>query len=197
MPEHSSVPLSFRIMPSRLPGRDRSDWINENRQARDAFDNDTLFYDVFRAAIPSKIVAVGPPLQRAFRKFVKEAVFRLDGQPADVTETSQSRRSCTLEITSDVHAPNLLEIEHPSVSFSQAISPSMLDRYKGDRTLFTLSQNNELDWIQDWARFHFPQIWYETSDFSRKMFRMRAAGAPKTLIPSTLVGGGSGRYSRR
>ena len=93
MPEHSSVPLSFRIMPSRLPGRDRSDWINENRQARDAFDNDTLFYDVFRAAIPSKIVAVGPPLQRAFRKFVKEAVFDWMGSlPMSLKPVSRAAR---------------------------------------------------------------------------------------------------------
>lgn len=154
MTEQTPVSLSFRIMPSRLPERERAKWINENSQVKATFDTNTLFYDVFRSDSPSKIIAVGPPLQRPFRKFIKESVFRLDGQPADIIETSQSRRACTLEISSSVLKPRLLEIEHPSVSFSQAISPSLLYRYKGSRALFTLSHNNELEWIQDWARFH-------------------------------------------
>jgi len=155
MHEQSPAPLSFCVLPSRIPGREHPEWIDhDDQEARNFFDSNTLFYDVFRASKPGSVFAVGPALQRPFRTFIKQAKFRLDGAPAQVTEVSQSRRSSTLEFTSSVAAPAILEVEHPSASFIQAIVPSMIDKYAGTRALFTLSHNNELDWIRDWARLH-------------------------------------------
>lgn len=125
-----------------------------DRAGRQAVDDDTLFYDVFQSANPGTVLAVGPPLKRNFREFVKQARLSLDGSEASVREISQSRRASVLEISAPVANPRTLSITHPKLSLTSAISPSGLARYAGLDTMFTLSRNNTLDWIGDWARFH-------------------------------------------
>jgi hypothetical protein len=142
-------------MPSRflrrdLPGGYRM-WADA---AKEAVDSDTLFYDVFQSDEPGKIYAVGPPLKRRFRGFLKAADLSIDGTPATMREISASRRACIIEITANVTAAATLEITHPKMSFNIAISRSHVANYAGLNTLFTLSRNNTLDWVRDWARHH-------------------------------------------
>ncbi|SEK80618.1 hypothetical protein SAMN05421666_0003 [Roseovarius nanhaiticus] len=149
------TPLSFCVMPSRVLRRDVPggfrDW---SAEAQAAFDSETLFYDAFEGAEPGTVYAVGPPLKRRFRIFVKQAEFLVDGQPAQMREISQSQRASILEITSNVAAPTQLSIRHPDLSLDMAVSPSQIGRYQGLKTLFTLSRNNDLAWVRDWARHH-------------------------------------------
>ena len=149
------TPLSFCVMPSRFVRRDEPHGFSEwDDTARSAFDDDTLFYDVFQSGAPGRIYAVGPPLKRAFRTFLKQSQFSLNGVPATYREISQSRRACMLEITADVADPAILSIINPHLSLNIAIGSSHLDRYFGRRTMFTLSRNNDLKWVRDWAQFH-------------------------------------------
>lgn len=149
------TPLSFCVLPSRMPMRDTpggyGDW---DQAAQQAFDANTLFHDVFAAPEPGRIYAVGPPLKRAFRTLLKSADLRIDGIPATMNEISQSQRACVLEITAPVDTAHVLEISHPTMATRIAISPSALAQYKGARAMFTLSRNNTLDWVRDWARYH-------------------------------------------
>lgn len=147
-------PLSYCIMPSHLEGRDIPSWAMDDAALKQSIDTRTLFYDVFLGEQPNTVVAVGPPLKRQMRNFIKEATLTLDDEPATMTEVSQTRRSSTLEITSAALNPSQLVVVHPSLSFIQAVGASLLDDYTDKRALFTLSQDNDLNWIRDWARFH-------------------------------------------
>jgi len=146
--------VSYCILPSHLHGRDIPAWAMEDADVEAQIDTHTLFYDVFAGENANTVVAVGPPLKRPMRRFIKQAEIALDGVPAIVTEVSQTRRSCTLEITSAVENPTQLVINHPTLSFRQCVGPSLRNDYAGKQTLFTLSQDNDLQWIHDWARFH-------------------------------------------
>ncbi len=149
------TPLSFCVVPSRFLRRDLPFGYDAwDDGAKAAFDNDTLFYDVFQSGTPGIIYAVGPPLKRHFRGFLKTAQLSLDGTPATMREISQSRRASIIEITTEAQNPATLSIIHPQMSFNVAVSPSHLERYEGLNTLFTLSRNNTLDWVRDWARHH-------------------------------------------
>lgn len=147
-------PVSYCILPSHLKGRDIPAWAMEDADLRQRIDTHTLFYDVFVGEQPDTVVAVGPPLKQAMRRFLKQSEITLDGAPVTMTEVSQTRRSSTVELKSKVPTPRQLVIDHPTLSFRQAVGPSLLDDYAGKQTLFTLSQNNDLNWIRDWARFH-------------------------------------------
>lgn len=157
------TPLSFCVMPSRFLRRDLPGGFAEwDEAAKSAFDDDTLFYDVFQSGSPGTVYAVGPPLKRTFRRFLKQAQMTLDGTPATMREISQSRRASMIEISAPVTDPRALNITHPQLSFNVAISPSHLSRYAGTKAMFTLTRNNTLDWIRDWARFHVETQGVET-----------------------------------
>ncbi|WP_113912104.1 hypothetical protein [Roseovarius dicentrarchi] len=149
------TPLSPCVLPSRFASRDApaglAGW---DAPAQTAFDANTLFYDVFQTAAPGMIHAVGPPLKKTLRTFIKQADLRINGAEATLRETSQTKRACSLEISADVHDAHTLTILHPKLSVNISISPSALPRYAGLDTMFTLSRNNTLDWVRDWARYH-------------------------------------------
>ncbi|MCZ4353351.1 hypothetical protein O4H61_12555 [Roseovarius aestuarii] len=149
------TPLSFCVMPSRSVRREKpGGYDNWDNKPRSAFDDNTLFYDVFQSAVPGTVYAVGPPVKRSFRRFLKSAQITLDGTAATMNEISQSRRASLIEITAPVEDPRVLGITHPQICFNVAIGPSQLQRYAGLRAMFTLTRNNTLDWVRDWARFH-------------------------------------------
>ncbi|MCQ0090958.1 hypothetical protein [Roseovarius sp. M141] len=149
------TPLSFCVMPSRFAVRDAPFGIEGwDAAAKNAFDDNTLFHDVFQSADPGVVYAVGPPLKRTLRTFIKNAQLQIDGMPATMREISQSKRACLIEISADTPHAHTLTIRHPQLSVNIAISPSALPRYAGLNTMFTLSRNNTLDWVRDWARYH-------------------------------------------
>ncbi|PHS19404.1 MAG: hypothetical protein COA78_00835 [Blastopirellula sp.] len=151
----SITPLSFSVLPSRFHRRDAphgfSDW---DEKTRELVDDNTLFYDVFRTSEPGRVIAVGPPLKGTLRRFIKDSILSINGVPASVLEISQSRRASILELKAEVQEAVVVTISHPQVSFNIAVNSSMLSKYAGRKSMFTLSRNNDLKWIKDWARFH-------------------------------------------
>ncbi len=47
-----------------------------------------------------------------------------------------------------------LEIDGPLGRYRVEVSPPRFDAFEGERVVLTLSKNNELVWLQDWARFY-------------------------------------------
>jgi hypothetical protein len=47
-----------------------------------------------------------------------------------------------------------VRMEVAGQSFELAVQPNSSDALAGKRVLFTMSQNNDLSWIRDWARWH-------------------------------------------
>lgn len=122
------------------------------------FDRDTLFFDVFRVG-DSEIVCLGPQLDgitpEDFR--VNFAGVGYDGaidvryEPPRMHQQPVGRFILT--------APGIERVERLRVEIGNrhvivAPQPAVSDWLAGERVLMTLSKDNNLQWIEDWASFH-------------------------------------------
>jgi len=120
------------------------------------FDSKTLFYDVFyyRDGLTKKVIAIGPTLRKTLRRFLKSAEITIDGLPVRMVETSPTKRFSQLEFEVTTIAPKVLSIRHELFSTDIPINGSSLRDFAGTRAITTLSKNNRLKWIEDWAKHH-------------------------------------------
>ncbi|MDG1531479.1 MAG: hypothetical protein P8Q99_09010 [Paracoccaceae bacterium] len=120
------------------------------------YDSKTLFYDVFyyRDGPLKKVIAIGPTLRKTLRVFLKSAEITIDGLPVQMIETSPNKRFCQLEFEVPTTTPRVLSIRHEQFNADIPINLPSLRDFAGTRAITTLSKNNRLNWIEDWARHH-------------------------------------------
>ncbi len=116
------------------------------------FDATTLFFDSFRCE-DGRMVLLGPPLFNMAPAF---AAMELVALP--------SRTRCTFEIRHlDRHmqiwpaAPRgteALRFAGAFGAFEVAVAPALTSPFRGRRVIFTLSKDNEIEWVRDWVRFN-------------------------------------------
>jgi hypothetical protein len=123
------------------------------------FDFETLFYDVFRSSDSRQVICLGPPLLNC-EPALSTAMFRGPaGQGAVQWEyrppRSQHQPTCRFRLT----GPGLAEadrivLEMAGRELDIPIRPSGHSRFAGRRVITTLSKDNPLAWIRDWAAFN-------------------------------------------
>lgn len=125
----------------------------------DVFDYDTLFYDVFRMGDGERVVCLGPPLLNCAESLAG-AIFRLPGAPSPLAHEYRPPRtmlqpSCQFRLSGPglAQAPCVI-MELSGRSLEIPVSPSGRSRFHGRRVVTTLSKNNPLAWIGDWAKFN-------------------------------------------
>lgn len=123
------------------------------------FDYDTLFYDVFRTAAADEIICLGPPLLNC-EPALAEAIFRApDAREALRWRYRPPRThfqpSCRLHLRSPtlVSVPSLV-LEIAGRRLEIPVRPSGQLRFAGRRVITTMSKDNPLPWIRDWAAFN-------------------------------------------
>jgi hypothetical protein len=123
------------------------------------FDFDTLFYDVFRSRDPRQVICLGPPLLNceaalstaSFRASESDGAVRWEYRPP----TSQFQPSCQFRLSGPgIDAADRLVLEIGGREVEIPIRPSGHSRFAGRRVITTLSKDNPLDWIRDWAAFN-------------------------------------------
>lgn len=114
----------------------------------DRYDGSTLFYDVF--ASEGRTVAVGPPLLDLAGP-LRSAEVTVGGRPAPVRSTGLDR----------AHRSTFGRAVGPSLELtlggrrrSVPVGPDLTGLFAGRRALMTLSLDNELTWVRDWAWYH-------------------------------------------
>jgi hypothetical protein len=118
-----------------------------------SYETDVLFYDVFRDAHGDKVILIGPgpidlaPLYRSMKAVA---------QPSGKSVRIKDHHSVKVQLYS---AAVPKDTTHLDISFAGtvqriAIAPNHSEFFAGQNLLFTLSKNNDLQWIADWARFH-------------------------------------------
>ncbi|MEM8594679.1 MAG: hypothetical protein AAGF06_07705, partial [Pseudomonadota bacterium] len=117
----------------------------------DEFDDDTLFFECFRRA-DGKVALLGPPLFN-LAEGVKNAVLSdSSGSTAYPFIVRQLDRHS--QIIADVPKTESVLLFTLGQSKTQIpIQPCETELFSGCRVLFTLSKNNDLDWIKDWIKF--------------------------------------------
>ncbi|GAC1549602.1 MAG: hypothetical protein NVS2B5_04840 [Beijerinckiaceae bacterium] len=117
------------------------------------FDATTLFFDAFGFPGSNRIVLLGPPL---FNLAPAVAAMRVTALPSGIP--------CVFEVRHlDRHMQMWLEAPAGThrMSFSGAlgafeveVAAPALSPFRDRRVIFTLSKDNEIDWIRDWIRFN-------------------------------------------
>lgn len=116
----------------------------------DQFDWDTLFYDVYR--VGRHVVFQGPPLLN-LRAEIEQGDWlasRLKGffPRAKRIERNRGSEYWVRE------GGDAIVLDSPLGHHDIRVQPNLSDRFAGRRVLHTLSRNNDIAWIVDWARFY-------------------------------------------
>jgi hypothetical protein len=123
------------------------------------FDFDTLFYDVFRGRDPHEVICLGPPLLNC-EAALSTAIFRASGADGAVRceyrpPRSAFQPSCQFRLSGPgIDAADRIVMEIAGSEVEIPIRPSGISRFAGRRVITTLSKDNPLDWIGDWAAFN-------------------------------------------
>ncbi|MGX9357292.1 hypothetical protein ACS3SW_19590 [Roseobacteraceae bacterium S113] len=116
----------------------------------DALDRETLWYDAIWDA--GRLYLVCPPL-RGLRKHIRRARFRGDGAPLSFKRVRRYKRHDVVELKAET-CPRQLTVYLGDWRGESAVNAADHARFSGKNTLFYVSQNNDLHWIVDHARFH-------------------------------------------
>jgi hypothetical protein len=150
----SPVILSSDTAVTRTPPRAVKD---RQPDYMDNFDHDTLFYDVYE--MPGQVALSGPPL-RNLKSVVDVARLEAYGSPirrrAAFKDGWKTQRS-------SLPVDEMIQKCAPVASFritagwldvSVPIQKNHSDTFAGKKVLFTMSKDNDLEWMYQWAEFH-------------------------------------------
>jgi hypothetical protein len=112
------------------------------------YDATTLFFDVFTAE--GRTVAVGPPLLDLAAP-LRSARVTVDGRPATVRATALDR---VHRSTFGRGTGSTLELTLGGRRHTVPVGGDLAGLFAGRRALMTLSLDNQLPWVRDWARYH-------------------------------------------
>ncbi|MEJ6403920.1 hypothetical protein [Yoonia sp. 2307UL14-13] len=120
----------------------------------DTYDTSTLIYDCVYSPDERKLRLYCPKLFN-LESLLTQTVFAVDGTQLGGGKWQRSRHLDVVEY-SDVAPANELHCAMPTGDRVLAVN-TVDRRLDGLNTLYTLSRNNDLMWIGDWARFHVAQ----------------------------------------
>lgn len=128
---------------TRAPGRARQ------ASFYDRYEQRVLYYDCFRSG--RDVLLVGPPpYGLGAAQFV--------GQPSNVALKVKTYKSESVMITRLADVPagvtSIRVMLDSGESFTLPVQRSSVAEFSGSRLLFTMSKDNELAWIAEWARYH-------------------------------------------
>lgn len=137
--------------------------LNRRQPAFDSeFDALTVFYDCFRATA-TKVMLLGPPLNKfpgILDSLTITAVpsgtkcpFQVEHQCTTTFANRQTQSVCRLTVEVP-EGDSSLQLQSTAGSTLMEIRPRACEAFRGKRVLFTLSKNNDPQWIRDWMRFH-------------------------------------------
>jgi hypothetical protein len=115
-----------------------------------AFDMRTLFYDCFQHADGRRILLVGPP---PYGIDYRGAVFTAGGERV----RAKYHPSLTTMVTELSGAPGdatQVRVTIAGETHELPVQPNSCTALAGRKLLFTISRDNELGWIREWAEYH-------------------------------------------
>lgn len=151
--EPATVLLSQFGMKRQLPEGVASDPL---RVAK--FDANTMFFDVFRLAWDGAILCLGPPLSNCHPSFTDLGFTGADDAPiAARWQHPRITQQYALRVTLNGQGPETLDavrLTDGTTKVTIAVSQSQAALLADRRVLVTLSRDNPLPWIRDWATFY-------------------------------------------
>lgn len=152
------VSLSTLILPRTSPMRRMAtrDPVLRHGDFDAKFDDRTLICDLFETAEPGVLTAICPPFLNLWDDLdLKITATPTGGDTGLPCPFSRAQRVNSDVLTIRVPAGTTAITVHTAVGdFAMTAQPDLTARFAGSRTVFTLSQNNDLVWIRDWAAYY-------------------------------------------
>jgi Flp pilus assembly protein TadD len=145
----SSWKLDRNWDPLRQPARDPA---LRQPDFEDRYDFQTVFYDLFWAEDGQTIIAVAPPLMN----LESELDLQFRALPSGDRCAFRIDRRVLIDRITITPPPGTvaLVVESSAGCIWLAPQPNLATAFSGLRALFTLSKDNHLAWIRDWALFY-------------------------------------------
>lgn len=122
-----------------------------DHQAR--YDHGTLFYDAVHCAADRIVRLFCPPLLN-LAPILRAGVLRLDGARVGMGRRRRFRRYEIVEIAAPARPARLTFHWRGWSAGAPVSSDADCAAFAGRNCLFTLSRDNPLRWLRDWAHFH-------------------------------------------
>lgn len=135
----------------------------------DRFDYSTMWYDCFQHASNDSVVLLGPPMLNLAVP-LSQGVFRAGG---DKIRSVKARQMCKVHQVIIPVGGAIEEIEFDCGPYSATlkVQPTQAERFANRRVLFTVSKNNPLSWLRDWAEYHVRNKGVAKHDFMESNIR--------------------------
>lgn len=120
----------------------------------DRFEDRALVYDCFRHADGQRVLLVGPPPLNLMPEF---RAARFTALPSGTRVKPRFHRSESVMVTELEAVPagaRQIGMHMAGLDFTLEIGASGAEAFAGRRILFTMSKDNELSWIAEWAGYH-------------------------------------------
>ncbi|MEE3373052.1 MAG: hypothetical protein VX346_27210 [Planctomycetota bacterium] len=114
-----------------------------------AYDRTTLWYDAFWR--DGRVYLVCPKLMN-FAPLIKRAIFRLDQQPVGIAKRRSYQRYDMIELSSPLR-PVEISVTGNGFELATPVSRDETGRFAHLNTHFTMTRNNDPEWIRDFAIF--------------------------------------------
>lgn len=119
----------------------------------DRFDFDTLFYDVFRHPDSSMVLLIGPALYNLAQLFEDITIVAKPSGVSCAFRRLDMDRLTRVEVDAPMGTSEVV-LKTRSGEFSAKVSQPEAENYSALRVLCTISKNNDITWICDWARYN-------------------------------------------
>ena len=114
------------------------------------YDRTTLWYDAFWRN--GRVILVCPKLKN-FEPVVRSSQFHLDQKPVRISRVRHFSRHDIIELKSR-RCPQTVSITSDEFEIATSVTRAELPRFANLNAHFTMSLNNNLEWIRDFASFH-------------------------------------------
>ncbi len=147
---------AYAYLPQSSPHRRLPRHPERQRPAHffESYEDRLLYYDCFWHHDGSQVLLVGPPPMN-LKPLQDQA--RFTALPSGQALAPQFFASVSTQITALPAVPPdtvSIGIDMAGERFTLRIQPSSVDELAGHRVIFTMSKNNDLGWIAEWAHYH-------------------------------------------
>ena len=120
----------------------------------DKFETRALVYDAFWHVDGRRILLVGPPPLNLWRQVHRARYLALPSRTVLGVSYHASASVMLTELTGAPAGTTAVELEFAHEKYMLPLQPNLSPALEGRRILFTLSKDNELGWIREWAHYH-------------------------------------------
>ena len=118
------------------------------------FETRALVYDAFWHLDGKRILFVGPPPLNLWPQFKKARYLALPSRAPLTVEYHQSASVLLSALHGAPAGTTAVELQIAGGTHELVLQPNLSPELAGHRVLFTMSKDNELAWIKEWAHYH-------------------------------------------